>query len=611
MSIFELGRRFAEQRPSDGKFRAPGVVVVEFGGGSCNKAGAPSCRDFCAVPSGRIYNPAIDPPFEMLIKIFPQIADLKPAIVSLVPNGEAIDTLQKSNTKWSKVEALANNNTLSRKQTLALDDYYQKKYKTGDPPMSLAEKMAVTIALGKNAGLNLSLTTNASFLNLELLELFRTMGLETINLSYHPNKPFDPEQYNPDLEHLITKANEAIQVGIIPTITHVLTSQNADTFVALADYVDEHDIFFSVGIANARGGSFSTDNSSIEPSKNQVKMVFRRLLARKLFADRHIRTTIPYLLMAPYLRGWVCDQSSDFFHLSIQREQGKLQPRLNVCSEVKPISLVTLEDFIVAGKLDTQKYLDWRMQAMQDPEKGCPSCTHQCYFESEARPGMDISKTLGFFDSWDIAGKGLRQRYTFRHPIRPTVSDKRDLQNPYLWESLLQAIARQLASLSSNSYWQETIKRSGEDYDLLLASVTLDARDPKVIQELMESEGRDQQVKLWKKQTKITTKASPVFSNSFNWHDARSLQSRALRRLYLSLQKSGKEAAIAYPAKYTGILRHQSSDDFSQTIQVLLEEKRKTSLGLEKIRNFITFIARFFAKNFLANLSSLSTLKLG
>ena len=82
-------------------------------------------------------------------------------------------------------------------------------------------------------------------------------------------------------------------------------------------------IFFAVGIANARGGSFSVDNPSIEPSDHQLKQVFRRLLARKLFADRHIRTPVSYLLMAPLLRHWVCGDSTDFFHASFERSNGK------------------------------------------------------------------------------------------------------------------------------------------------------------------------------------------------------------------------------------------------------------------------------------------------
>lgn len=60
MSTIELIQRFSEKR-QDGRLRNPGVVVIEFGGGNCNKAGETSCRDFCAVPKGKFYDSELDP----------------------------------------------------------------------------------------------------------------------------------------------------------------------------------------------------------------------------------------------------------------------------------------------------------------------------------------------------------------------------------------------------------------------------------------------------------------------------------------------------------------------------------------------------------------------
>ena len=327
-------RRFVEKRPEVG-FRNPGVVVLEFGGGGCNKVGEPSCRDFCAVPIGKFYNPQIDPPLATLEVLLKQVTLLKPAVVSIVPNGESVNTTSESNTNWDTLADLFKRKLISSKQLLLIDKYYGEKFQSTQflkqHPMNQAEKMALVIAMGNNFGLNLSLTSNGSFLTKNLLELYGGMGLKAINLSYHPNRPYDPNKHNPDLEHLIKLSNEAINSGIIPTITHVLTSQNADTFVALADYITEQDIFFAAGLVQGVGGSFSLVNRGIEPLDTHAQRVFWRLLARKLFADRHIRTTIPYLLLAPILRNWVCDQSSDFFHISVQMVNGKLQPKLNVC----------------------------------------------------------------------------------------------------------------------------------------------------------------------------------------------------------------------------------------------------------------------------------------
>lgn len=365
MSVIEFIQRFSEQKIGLGGFRHPAVVVFEFGGGSCHRAGSHSCSEFCGVPKGKEYDPTLDPSFEMLSQQFKEIALLKPAVVSIVPNGEAVRPDQKSNTTWGDVAKL----TLD--QSWALMQYYLEKYHSDvidkNQPLTCAEKMAVAIALGKNANLNLSLTTNGDFLDKSLLTLYRQTGLECMNLSYHPPKPFNPANFDANLEHLITAANQAIEVGIIPTITHVLTRQNADTFIALADYVTEHDIFFAVGIANASGGKFSVNNPDIEPTEDQVKLVFQRLLARKLFADRSIRTTIPYLLMAPFLRHWVCEGATDFLHKSIEQADGKLQSRLNVCSEVR-----------------------------SETKKDCPGCTHQCFFEAEARG------TIGIFVKYPI-----------------------------------------------------------------------------------------------------------------------------------------------------------------------------------------------------------------
>lgn len=580
MRAIEFIQRFSERKTGQDKLRHPAVVVLEFGGGNCNLAGAPSCKDFCAVPNGKIYDSTLDPTPDMLVDQFKQVALVKPAVVSLVPNGEAV-TNQKSNTPWGEVTVLQQKGNLSKGQVSSMVSYYSEKYGSetfdGEKAMETAEKIALIIAFGKGAGLKISLTTNGSFLNKDLLKLYRKMGLDFINLSYHPNQPFNPQNPDKTVLQLIAKANEAIEADVIPTITHVLTRQNADTFVALADCVVGQDILFAIGIANARGGGFSTSNGDIEPTVAQVKMVFRRLLARKLFADRHIRTTIPYLLMAPFLRQWVCDQSTDFFRVSFGKKGMDLQPKLNVCSEVQPENFVQLSDFITEDQFDSAAYLQWRSQAMADPEHGCPTCTHQCYFEAETLGTLNIGKNIEKFDWWDSVGKTIRQRRFFRHPIRPVVSKKEDFQNPYLWESLLQGMARILVGLKNSSYWQETFKRSGVDYNNLLAEFVADAMDPEVVDELV--------------QTERNAAPAPVL----NWHDSESLQSKFFRFIYWP-QRSVREANIALPLKFQKILCHESPGDFRGTIEAILKRKRMEKIKsdgmllkfIKQIQNFLT-----------------------
>lgn len=599
--------RFIEKRPQT-KNRHPAIVVVEFGGGGCNKASDPSCKDFCAVPTGKLYNPSLDPPVEMMDKLFSQISLLKPAVLSIVPNGEIIDTIHQSNTKWSKVSELFENKTINRKQKQALEKYYVQKNKRESidmqQPMSPAEKIALTIAAGTNNKINISLTSNGSFITKDLIELYSRMGLQTLNLSYHPNSIFDPSKYNPDLEHLIVKAEESMSANITPTITHVMTRKNADTFVALSDYITEHDILFAVGLAQGKGIAFSADNESIEPTTDQVKMVFRRLLARRLFADRHIRTTMPYLIMAPYMPHWVCDQTTDFFHISVQFVDGKLQPRLNVCSEVRPNDTAQLEQFLDGGDLDIQGYFKWRNESMKAIENGCPSCINQCYFEAEMRGGGDTKNDLETWSHFETVGKALRQKYTFRHSIRPTVSEKGDFQNPYLWESLLQGVARQVASLAEDKYWQETFKRSGVDYNVILKTCIKEACDPTIVQDLVEREHQDQKMYFFKKE--ILPKKNSLVSvyESTEWSDSPSWQSRALRGLYLMTQRSGKEAGIAVPARYAGILKHENIFKFQSEVKNIVEQqKHKSILIREKQGRIFPFIK--INLEFLTNLSQL------
>ena len=576
MPFTEFAKHFGEPR-SELEHRSPAIVVLEFGGGSCNKAGLPSCAAFCKVPEGRIYNPILDPPIEEFTKALPHLVKLKPAVVSFVPNGESVDTKQKSNTSWNTIYSLRDAGCISGQQFRALDEFYINQYKfpvvRRHQRMTLAEKMSLVIAIGKNSDLNISLTTNGSFLNRDLLKLYKSMGLEAINLSYHPNVPFNPDKPDPVIEHLIVRAKEAIDADVIPTITHVLTSRNTDSFIALCDYVTEHDIFFSVGIATARGtDNFSnSQNKWIEPSKEQVKMVFRRLLARKLFADRHIRTSIPYLLIGPFVKdAWVCDQNTDFFHLNYQLIKGKWELKLNVCSEVRPNENIQLQDFIVEGKLNTGEYLEWRNKAMKNSETGCKTCIHQCWFEAEARGGIDIGISnpladIELWDYWDTAGKALRQRHTFKHPIRPTVSNKSDFQKEYFWETLLQGVAREIAKTENNDYWQRTFKRSGVNYSEILELCLSDTSDSITIADLISAEKRD--------------------SKCRNWHDAEYPQSKVLRKVYLQMQKSGREAGIAVPLKFSHVLNHQSPDSFSQEIKSVIN--RLKSVNIEKEQGII------------------------
>ncbi len=475
--------------------------------------------------------------------------------------------------------------------------------------MTLAEKMSLPIGIGTNNDLNLSITTNGSFLNRDLLELYGKMGLKTINLSYHPNAPFNPNKYDPALEHLIARAKEAIEYDIIPTITHVLTSENAETFISLADYITEHDVFFAVGVATARGvDNFSNSkNKWIEPSDDQVKIVFLRLLARKLFADRHIRTSIPYLLIAPHVKNsWVCDQNTDFFHLNFQFAKGSWGLKLNVCSEVRPNENKKLQDFITNNKLETNKYLNWREKAMNDIETGCKTCIHQCWFEAESRGGIDLNHNnpllnLELWDYWDTLGKGLRQKYTFKHPIRPTVSQKADFQKPYLWESLLQGIARELARMKNNDYWQRTFHRAGVNYTQILESCILDSSKQELITLLSDLEKQDVNLKLWEKSPNLS------YLIASEWHDAQSFQSKALRTLYLNTQKSGREAGIAVPLKFTGILRRNSGNIFKEEMNSLIDQTgiiKSNSINITKNKGSIFPFIKLLLESFVSVISS-------
>lgn len=608
MSVIEFAKRFTEPRSEELR-RHPAVVVLEFGGGSCDKAYNPSCARMCKVRRGAHYDPQLDPPLGMLVDLYPKIEKLKPAVLSLVPNGESVDTSQESNTRWEEVYSLKDDRYLTQEQFLAIDRYFSRKYNfpliRRRQAMNLAEKTALGIALARNAGLNVSLTTNGTFLTTELLTLYAGMGLSTINLSYHPYKdPYDPTRLDPILEGLIDRANEAIKAGILPTITHVLTRENADTFVALADRVTAEDIFFSVGIVNARGGSFSRKNRRIEPTDEQVRMVFRRLLARKIFADRPIRTTYSYLIFAPYLRNWVCDQATDFFHISIELENGRLQPKLNVCSEIRSDDAL-LDNFLKDGGLDVADYLHWREKEMYDPHHSCPSCTHQCFFEAEARnlENLFSSDPLTAWDYWDTFGKGLRLRFTpNRHSVRPTVSRREDLQSYYLWESLLQGLTRVAAELKDDPYWQRKFQTAGINYYEFLSSCINDAFNFRVINDLVKREEEDfAKLISWKRKMQKVEGDSQVRlwhmpSKLYCWSDEHTFQSVLLHEIYVRTQRSGREARIAFPLKFAPLLNHNNSkSDFESEVAGIVQRKSRSTLIDESSGIIFPIIKRFMS----------------
>lgn len=208
---------------------------------------------------------------------------------------------------------------------------------------------------------------------------------------------------------------------------------------------------------------------------------------------------------------------------------------------------------------------------MEHSETGCKTCIHQCFFEAEARGGINLSNPLfpiEIHDYWDTLGKGLRQKYTFKKPIRPIISHRRDLKNPYLWESLLQGVARQMAKLGANSYWQETFKRSGVSYDETVSSCIRNAVNQELINQLIEEENNDWQT-------------------IDNWHDANNLQSKLFRSVYLMTQRSAKVAGITVPLKFKKILRHESNDNLQREIEaiVLFEREKKERKSIPDIGN--------------------------
>lgn len=189
-------------------------------------------------------------------------------------------------------------------------------------------------------------------------------------------------------------------------------------------------------------------------------------------------------------------------------------------------------------------------------------------------------------DWWDTFGKAARQRYTFRHPIRPVVSQKADFQNPYFWGSMLQGMSRVIAGLKEDIYWKDAFCRSGVDYDVLLVNLMKEVLDPQVINELIQAERKDIEVKIWRKNEAEATKRSSILTN---WHDASYLQSKLLRSMYLKLQESG-QYGFAVPLKFRKILKYEEPGDFRTSIENILRGKKEEKIGFKGILQIIKLI---------------------
>ncbi|MEK9169221.1 MAG: hypothetical protein AAB788_00600, partial [Patescibacteria group bacterium] len=150
----------------------------------------------------------------------------------------------------------------------------------------------------------------------------------------------------------------------------------------------------------------------------------------------------------------------------------------------------------------------------------------------------------------------------------------------------------------------ETFKRSVINYEILLRTCIEEACDKTIVNDLVEREQHDQKMYLFKTVVLPEKNKSVSVHESTEWSDSPSWQSRALRGLYLKTQRSGKEAGIAVPARYTGILKHENIFDFQNGVKSIVEQqKHKSILIKEKQGRIFPFIK--INLEFLTNLSQL------
>lgn len=232
--------------------------------------------------------------------------------------------------------------------------------------ITFAEHTLQIIRYASQKGIAVNVVSNGDYLTPAMIMMLKEAGLDSLSLSLHS---FTKNSLN----HLISLAKVAAHVGIIPTITTVLTSENADTIPGIASHIASNGILYGFGLIQTKDKAFSTGRTDLIPSQNQLKEVAQALLRLKTFG--FVRDNKNYLhqgLEHPesfYPNNWRCDFKKDtFLHIGAEGT-------IDVCSDFRTnLHMVDIPSLSASE--------EWRKRKKIIVEN-CGNCMYQCYFEAE------------------------------------------------------------------------------------------------------------------------------------------------------------------------------------------------------------------------------------
>lgn len=229
--------------------------------------------------------------------------------------------------------------------------------------ISFAEHTTEVVNYATRKGMVVSVTTNGDFVDEDTVISLKEAGLDAMSFSLHTYS-------KPGLNHIVEGARLAAKHKIIPSMQVVFTSERTSKIPGIAAHVAEQGILFSVGIAQEKGGGFSTarKEKSIVPTVEEQKEVLGALLKLKKFG--FVRDNRNYLTQAPSYpnNSWTCDPGRDtFIHIGAGE-------KLDVCSDVRTN--------INIGEIDDLQSERWR-DLKKDLVANCGNCMYGCYYEAQ------------------------------------------------------------------------------------------------------------------------------------------------------------------------------------------------------------------------------------
>lgn len=270
---------------------------------------------------------------------------------------------------YSRKEELTLNENFETVDWLYNQRYRSLSYLGGEPFANFETKEDITftehtlrvVRYVSQKGMFTNVTTNGDNLTPEIIAAAKDAGLDSMSLTLHTLT-------DNGLNHLIKFARLAAELGIVPVITTVLTSEHAPYIPAIAARVAENGILYGFGLIQAKDRDFSTGQTDLIPTAKQQKEVAQALLRLKTLG--FIRNNKNYInAISQDLKDWKCNTEED---TSIHIGAGGT---VDICADFRT-NLHTAD----IPTLNTNK--NWR-NIKRVTVKDCGGCLNQCIFETD------------------------------------------------------------------------------------------------------------------------------------------------------------------------------------------------------------------------------------